>query len=332
MEIIRHYINVNIGQPNNMQFIPAMQGDADTVEIIASIYDKNKKYTIVSEGMYKVYIEGTLASGAMLDIEADSYDEHTVTFTLSKNMLSVNGNIKFCIDFVWENGQKKSTFPTIIHVVRAPINDTKQTSEIKGLLEAIDNAITSAIEAKKSEEKAKEYADDAEDYADEAEGYANDAKEYANDSKKYSEDSKKYSEDSKKSADESTKSANDSKNEADRSEKFAKIAEDKAKEASDSAKDADDYSKLSKSWAVGETGVRTGEDTDNSKYYAGLAKKSADDTKKYGDDIINDINDAAANKLPVFVYDFTTGHLGYNGGAFDFQVNDIGHLLWEVMF
>ena len=214
MEIIRHYINVNIGQPNNMQFIPAMQGDADTVEIIASIYDKNKKYTIVSEGMYKVYIEGTLASGAMLDIEADSYDEHTVTFTLSKNMLSVNGNIKFCIDFVWENGQKKSTFPTIIHVVRAPINDTKQTSEIKGLLEAIDNAITSAIEAKKSEEKAKEYADDAEDYADEAEGYANDAKEYANDSKKYSEDSKKYSEDSKKSADESAKSANDSKNDA----------------------------------------------------------------------------------------------------------------------
>ena len=325
MEIIRHYINVNIGQPNNMQFIPAMQGDADTVEIIASIYDKNKKYTIVSEGMYKVYIEGTLASGAMLDIEADSYDEHTVTFTLSKNMLSVNGNIKFCIDFVWENGQKKSTFPAIIHVVRAPINDTKQTSEIKGLLEAIDNAIMSAIEAKKSEEKAKEYAEDAEDYADEAEGYANDAK-------KYSEDSKKYSEDSKKSADESAKSANDSKNEADRSENFAKIAEDKAKEASDRAKDADDYSKLSKSWAVGETGVRTGEDTDNSKYYAGLAKKSADDTKKYGDDILNDINDAASNKLPVFVYDFTTGHLGYNGGAFDFQVNDIGHLLWEVVF
>lgn len=42
-------------------------------------------------------------------------------------------------------------------------------------------------------------------------------------------------------------------------------------EAGAARDEAKDYSNISKSWAVGSTGVRSGEDTDNSKYYANQA-------------------------------------------------------------
>ena len=38
---------------------------------------------------------------------------------------------------------------------------------------------------------------------------------------------------------------------------------------------AADNAKLAESWAVGETGTRQGEDTDNAKYYAQLAEQQA---------------------------------------------------------
>lgn len=81
----------------------------------------------------------------------------------------------------------------------------------------------------------------------------------------------------------------------------AKISEDNAKisadnaatseenaknymnEASTSANNSENYSKLSKSWAIGETGVREGEDTNNSKYYAGQSSSSAVKAKQSED-------------------------------------------------
>lgn len=52
--------------------------------------------------------------------------------------------------------------------------------------------------------------------------------------------------------------------------------EDLTKEAANSAN-------LSKSWAVGGTGTRPGEDTDNSKYYAGEAERFKDDAQNIKD-------------------------------------------------
>lgn len=46
--------------------------------------------------------------------------------------------------------------------------------------------------------------------------------------------------------------------------------------AGESAGAAEDSAKRSESWAVGGTGTREGEDTDNSKYYAGLAQAEAE--------------------------------------------------------
>ena len=70
------------------------------------------------------------------------------------------------------------------------------------------------------------------------------------------------------------------KNDAEAAQEAAETARDNAQEsetaAAQSAQNADADANLSKSWAVGSTGTRTGEDTDNSKYYAGRAKAEAE--------------------------------------------------------
>ena len=53
-------------------------------------------------------------------------------------------------------------------------------------------------------------------------------------------------------------------------------AEGNAGSAAQSAGDAAGSAKLAKSWAVGGTGARSGEDTDNAKYYSEKSKASAD--------------------------------------------------------
>lgn len=95
---------------------------------------------------------------------------------------------------------------------------------------------------------------------------------------------------------------------------------------------------LSKSYAVGGTGTRTGEDTDNSKYYSKRSQASSQTAQSYAeqaeaasDEVVNRINEALEQNVPRFIVDFSNGHLMYQGGRFDFVVNKpTGHLLWEV--
>ena len=79
---------------------------------------------------------------------------------------------------------------------------------------------------------------------------------------------------------------------------------------------AEVYSVLSKSWAVGGTGMREGEDTDNAEYYR-------DQAKHYSELAENAVDVSKPN----FTVDLNTGHLLYEGGRFEFEVEN-GHLLW----
>lgn len=63
----------------------------------------------------------------------------------------------------------------------------------------------------------------------------------------------------------------DSRISAEESERQAGIAEDKANEAESKAT-------LAESWAVGGTGTRPGEDSDNAKHYAELAEQGAEES------------------------------------------------------
>lgn len=76
----------------------------------------------------------------------------------------------------------------------------------------------------------------------------------------------------------------------------------------------------SRSYAVGGTASRTGEDTDNSKYY----KEQAQAYKEFVENAI-DLN------IPTFTVDFATGDLIYDGGIFVFTINNTtGNLEYEV--
>lgn len=94
-------------------------------------------------------------------------------------------------------------------------------------------------------------------------------------------------------------------------ERFAELAQQHESQA-------EEYSKLSKSWAVGGTGIRAGEDTDNSEYYSRQSKRYLDA-----------VNNALDVSAPKFQIDLNTGHLLYAGGRFEFNVIN-GNLEWGL--
>lgn len=145
-------------------------------------------------------------------------------------------------------------------------------------------------------------------------------------------------------------------------------AEAAADSAMLSANNASADALLAQSYAVGNTGVRTGENTDNAKYYKEQAGIIYDNTVAVKDDIddLHDdtvakhddtvvlknetqalfnnteeaVNTIIANAMeevsPSAYVDLTTGELMYQAGAFNLMVDETqgsateGDLLWEV--
>ena len=87
-------------------------------------------------------------------------------------------------------------------------------------------------------------------------------------------------------------------------------------EAKDIQKAIEKWWKLSESYAHGGTDMREGEDTDNAEYYR-------DQAKHYSELAENAVDVSKPN----FTVDLNTGHLLYEGGRFEFEVEN-GHLLW----
>lgn len=77
-------------------------------------------------------------------------------------------------------------------------------------------------------------------------------------------------------ANEASESANTTSAKAEQATEGARIATEKASEAENSAENVRNMSDVSQSYAVGGTGTREGEDTDNSKYYNQQASDNAD--------------------------------------------------------
>ena len=110
---------------------------------------------------------------------------------------------------------------------------------------------------------------------------------------------------------------------------------------------------MSESHNHGGTGVREGEDTDNSKYWSEQSKDFRDQTEQAGIDAVENIGDAKQDALdsidqaeqdaldtinnaldeaePEFFLDVETGDLYFQGGAFDFIMDIYGDLFWGVL-
>lgn len=107
------------------------------------------------------------------------------------------------------------------------------------------------------------------------EGYVTSASNSANEAKGYAQEAETSKEQAASSATQATNQANNAQSSATSANNSANTATTKANEASTSASLASSKAKTAESYAHGGTGTRDGEDTDNAKYYAQIAKEVA---------------------------------------------------------
>lgn len=119
---------------------------------------------------------------------------------------------------------------------------------------AAERSASSAEASAKSAEESDESADESSQFASNANGYANDANGFAQ---------------------AASNSASTATSEANKAASKATEASGHARDAKESSEDADGSAIESRSWAVGGTSSRQGEDTNNAKYYAQIAKEAA---------------------------------------------------------
>lgn len=86
---------------------------------------------------------------------------------------------------------------------------------------------------------------------------------------------------------------------------------------------------LSESFAKGGTGVRDGEDTDNSMYYSQVAKSMSLETKEAGEDALAILDEVKKHGVyTVFSANFETGELVYESPKYDFEIDkETGELI-----
>lgn len=96
---------------------------------------------------------------------------------------------------------------------------------------------------------------------------------------------------------------------------------------------AEDYWKMAKSYAVGGTGVREGEDMDNSKYYSDITQNIHHESLA----LLNKCEQSLADFNNViigarFSVDYETGNLLYESQQYQFSINtETGDLLWDTV-
>lgn len=152
MKQIIKYINLNVNEPLNYPIVHAMQGDNNTIKVVATLYDLNKLYTI-DDTVDLIRLVGTTPSGYAIDTVIHEHTEHTVTFTLSENMLATNGDLSLSVVLCDSSTNDiLSTFPFCGKVSNAPIGQA-QTSEITSITDLVLEAAQYAEDAKEYYEK-----------------------------------------------------------------------------------------------------------------------------------------------------------------------------------
>ncbi len=171
MKQLTHEINLNMTQPNNFEYVYAMQSDYDSEIVVATLYDGNTLYTIDAN---QAVLNGVTENGNTIvynNVTIDS-DKHRISFPLTKEMLFESGDTRFVVSFFdTRNNQRKSAFPFIIKSA-SDAEGTLPVSVLKKISEYVAEAAASAQEAKESAKNAKDSEDNAKKYATEAKSYA----------------------------------------------------------------------------------------------------------------------------------------------------------------
>ena len=87
---------------------------------------------------------------------------------------------------------------------------------------------------------------------------------------------------------------------------------------------------VAESYAVGGTGTREGEDSDNAMYYKNVAQVAFENTKAVNADsheVLDEIREKSI--FTTFAVDFATGHLNYLSQTYTFTIDENGKLKYE---
>lgn len=307
---ISHPTSVDFSKRSINQPVHLVQYDKSLPILAVSLYNNGQLYPLPDDAIASIRLgkpDKTFVYNRALGCNSN---RTVVYFEVTQQMTLIEGEYYPIVEITREDKIANSSSIYII-VDRNPVQHDyiESTNEFKELVDYRNEAITAAQNAKSSETNASNSASSASVSAENAATSASNA--------------------AKSETNASTSSSN-----ALQSEQNAATS---ASQAKSSEKNAAMVAKLSQSYAVGGSGVRDGEDTDNSKYYKEQAELSAtqssnllEDIKKEHTDTLKDIEDAVSGKIADFKVDLETGHLLYTGGAFNFHVNN-GHLNWEVV-
>lgn len=259
--MITYSDNLNV-VPGGVPAIFHLNQYEDDFRLVLTLYSSVGELAI-SAGT-KAEIRGTKTDGKGYSASC-TLDSATGTVTVAghKQMTAVAGNQKY--EIVLASGRKDLyTANFYLLVEPAALSDETDVSE---------TVLPSIIEGARAD-------------AESAAQSAADALAYKNAAAQSEANALSY----KNSASTSATAAATAKNDAVSARTAAQSAQSAAESAraaaQQSATDADASAKLSKSWAAGGTGTRTGEDTDNAKYWAEKAGKLVGAAVTYTDEII----------------------------------------------
>ena len=146
-----------------------------------------------------------------------------------------------------------------------------------------EDAQDAAEAAQTAAETAQGKAEDAQTAAETAQGKAEDAQQAAEDAQTAAETAQGKAEDAQTAAETAQTAAETAQGKAEDAQTAAEAAQGAAESAQTAAEGSEDAAaasaKLSESWAVGDTGVRDDEDTNNAKYWADQSRSFSPITK-----------------------------------------------------
>ena len=285
--------------------IHVVQYDDSLPLLAVKLFSDGQPYTIPSNAEISIKLgksDGKFVYNPALGCDSA---RHTAYFEITYQMVVLAETVSPIIEVRVGSSIAASSSIGII-IDRNPIQreDIKSTSEWKVIEQAIDyskEAISAAASASASrsaaavsESNALAYRNAAQTAATNAANSASTASTSATKAKTSETNAANSASDSATSAAKSKESETNAKvseTNAKTSESNAKTSETNAtnseRKAEEKASEADVYSIMSKSYAVGEGGIRSNEKTDNAKYYSEQAKNSSNDAKEsaYNSDI-----------------------------------------------
>lgn len=259
-----------------------------------------------------VYIEATKPDKTIVNAEATYNEDGTISYTVPSSLTQVAGDVRAKMTWI-KNSKRLASAAIVFACDAAGISTYAKISESDlTILRNVENQIADLDENIKKAEEAATKAEDAATKADDTIAKVDDAVEEINTAKSSAIDAVDATktavisdvDSAKATAVEAVDSAKSSAVNTISTEKTTAVsAIDDAKASAVS--DVQNSSKLAESWAIGGTGSRDGEDSDNAKYYAEQAAKSASSVA--GVASFNGRSGAVVPQSGDYSYDMITG-------------------------